>query len=50
MLSVLAVTVSADTVVCADNELLVPVHGQDLSYTVWWQGFELPLKLRVVRL
>ncbi len=45
LLSVLAVTVSTDTVVCADNESLVLVHGQHLSDVALF--LELPLKFLV---
>ncbi len=45
----LDVTVSTDIVVCAANESLVVVHGQDLSDValMQWQVLELPLKFLV---
>jgi hypothetical protein len=45
----LLVTVSTETVVCADSESLVVVHGQDLSDVALmpWQLLELPLKFLV---
>ncbi len=49
LLGMLDVTVSTDTVVCADNESLVLVHGQDLSDValMQWKVLELPLKFLV---
>lgn len=49
LLSMLIVTVSTETVVCADNESLVVMHGQDLSDValMQWQVLELPLKFLV---